>query len=569
MSVVVPCFNYGRYLAEAVESVLTQTLLDLEVIIVDDGSTDDTATVAQALIGRHSDRAIRLISQANSGSPGAARNAGIAAARAQYVLCLTPTTRCAPITWRRAWRPWTPTRNAAIAYGDYQLFGESQELFQAPTWDTRTELEFNFVGAASLFRRVAWEQVGGYDCEIGYEDWDFWLGCIEHGWTGVKAPGALWYYRVHGDGVYAGHVRDDSEIKARIVLKHAELYGEGQRRWATGVLERGPAALHNAPPAGRMPPFLSELRRPAPATGRSLPVRSVCLITKDYPPHTPGGIPRAVQMQAHSLAAAGVEVHVITKSHTGAEQVREDRGVTVHEIPEPGLAVPPALFYLEIPLWSFVAATKFAQLDATVRFDIVEAPDYRAEALQLAPRPETALVVWLHSPMMVAWECDPDYVLTPGDRAWHALEMAAAERADLLLAPSELLRETTARYLGERMRPAELMPYLFDSSQFPMQRASRPDGKIRALFYGRLEPRKSPELALHAVAAARARGLDVELTILGRNNGGHQEQVLLPLQRELELDDVTYLPHADLPMLRSVLANSDSRFSRPGSTTLH
>ena len=238
-------------------------------------------------------------------------------------------------------------------------------------------------------------------------------------------------------------------------------------------------------------------------------------------------------------------------------QMREDRGVTVHEIPEPGFDAPGALHYLEIPLWSYMAATKFAQLDASVRFDIVEAPDYRAESLQLDPRPETAMVVWLHSPLMVAWECDPDYALTPGNRAWHALEMAALERADLLLAPSELLRETTARYLGDRMRPAELMPYLFDSGQFPVERAARPDGKIRVLFFGRLEQRKSPELALHAAAAARARGLDVELTMLGLNNGEYKERVLVPLQHGLGLEHVTYLPHADLEGLRAALAETD------------
>ena len=44
-----------------------------------------------------------------------------------------------------------------------------------------------------MFRRQGWEQVGGIDTEIGYEDWDFWIGGIEHAWVGVKAPGALWY----------------------------------------------------------------------------------------------------------------------------------------------------------------------------------------------------------------------------------------------------------------------------------------------------------------------------------------------------------------------------------------
>jgi glycosyltransferase involved in cell wall biosynthesis len=285
--------------------------------------------------------------------------------------------------------------------------------------------------------------------------------------------------------------------------------------------------------------------------------RSVCLITKDYPPCVPGGIPRAVQMQAHHLAAAGVEVHVITKSQTGADGQREDRGVIVHELCEPGLAAPPGLYYLEIPLWSFVTAAKFAELDATVRFDVVETPDYRGEALHLVTRPETALIVWLHSTLMVAWNCEPDYARTPGDDAWHALEMAALERADLLLAPSQLLLDTTAEFLGERMRPAELMPYLFDATQFPVRRRPCSDGPIRVLFYGRLEARKNPELALHAVAAARAAGHRVELTVMGHDHWNYRGRVLAPLQAELGLPDVSYIPHADVETVRTVLADTD------------
>jgi glycosyltransferase involved in cell wall biosynthesis len=284
--------------------------------------------------------------------------------------------------------------------------------------------------------------------------------------------------------------------------------------------------------------------------------RSVCLITKDYPPSVPGGIPRAVQMQAHHLAAAGVDVHVITKSQNGAEATREDRGVIVHELPEPGLAVPPGLYYLEIPLWSFVTAAKFAELDANVGFDVVEAPDYRGEALHLVTRPETALIVWLHSTLRVAWNCDPGYVRTPADDAWHALEMSALERADLLLAPSQLLLDTTAEFLGERMRPAELMPYLFDSTQFPVHRR-RGDGPIRVLFYGRLEARKNPELAMHAVAAARADGHRVDLTLMGHDHWDYRGRVLDPLQAELGLEEVSYIPHVDVETIRAVLAETD------------
>ena len=280
-------------------------------------------------------------------------------------------------------------------------------------------------------------------------------------------------------------------------------------------------------------------------------------MSKDYPPRVPGGISRAVQMQAHHLAAAGVEVHVITKAQGGAAGTRQDAGVIVHELPEPDRVVPPELYYLEIPVWSYMAAAKFAELDSSLRFDIVEAPDYRGEALHLAPRRETALVVWLHSPLIVAWNCQPGYVRTPADDAWHALEMAALQRADLLLAPSQLLLDTTAELLGERMRPAELMPLLFDPQQFPVRRRERGDGPVRVLFYGRFEARKNPELAMYAAAAARACGQRVELTLLGQDTFNYRERVLASLQVELGLQDVSYLPHADIETLRAVLAGTD------------
>jgi glycosyltransferase involved in cell wall biosynthesis len=557
VSVVIPCFNYGHHLTEAVDTVLAQTLQAFEIIIVDDGSTDDSAAVARSLIDAHPEASVRLISQPNSGSPGHSRNVGIAAARAEYIVCLDADDMLALDYLERCAGALDRTPEAAVAYGALQCFGDDHTLTDPREWDTRAELDCNFLTVASMFRRQAWEQVGGIDIEIGYEDWDFWIGCIEHGWVGVKAPGALWYYRVHGGGVYEGHVAKDQQVKAQIVLKHPSVYSDGQRRWAQGVLGGDRVALAAGTQAGAIPDYIAPAPRPAGTERAELPIRSICLITKDYPPNVPGGIPRAVQMQAHMLAASAVEVHVITRSDSGAPMVRHDAGVTVHEVPEPAMAVPPGLGYLEIPVWSYVAAAKFAELDATERFDIVETPDYRGEALHLTPRPETALIVWLHSTMKVVWDIEPDWVPNPHDDAWHSLEMAALQRADLLLAPSQLLMDTTATFLGDRMRPVELMPYLFDSTQFPSQRRPAPDGRVRVLFYGRLEARKNPELALRAVAAARANGHNVSLTMVGRNNGDYTERVLAPLQAELGLHDVTYIPHVDVSSLRQILADSD------------
>jgi glycosyltransferase involved in cell wall biosynthesis len=557
ITVVIPCFNYGRHLEQAVASVLAQTAGGWEVFIVDDGSTDDSVQIARALIEANPGAPLQLLELAHSGSPGATRNAGVAAGRGAYVVCLDADDHLDARYLAVCAAALDADPRAGIAYGDLHLFGDRiDEINCPPPWDARTELDCNFLGVSSMFRRVAFEQVGGFDTEIGYEDWDFWVGMIEHGWQGVRVAGARWHHRQHDRGVYAGHLERDAEIKARIALKHPRLYSDGQRRWAEAVLAGDRAAISAAVP-GALPVAVSTSPRTVSVAQSELPIRSICLITKDYPPQVPGGIPRAVQMQAQRLAARGVEVHVITRAPGDQPSMRDDQGVVVHEVPEPTLGVPGPLAYLEIPVWSFVAAARFAELDATVRFDIVETPDYRGEALHLAPRPETALIVWLHSTMKVCWDCEPGYVMGPPDHAWHALEMAAMERADLLLGPSQLLIDTTRSYLGDRMRPVELMPYLFDADQFPVMRRPRTGGPIQVLFYGRLEARKNPELALLAVAAARARGLDVQLTMLGRDNGGYRARVLEPLQRQLGLEDATYLPHADVATLRAVLAETD------------
>src|SRR5207249_2147019 len=87
VSVVIPCYKLARYLPEAVASVVAQTFRDWELIIVNDGSPDETSEVARRLIAEHGGARIQLIEQANAGL-SAARNAGIRAGRGKYVLPL-------------------------------------------------------------------------------------------------------------------------------------------------------------------------------------------------------------------------------------------------------------------------------------------------------------------------------------------------------------------------------------------------------------------------------------------------------------------------------------------------
>jgi hypothetical protein len=247
VAVVIPCHDHGRFLREAVESVLAQTRPADEIVIVDDGSTDDSRAVARGLAAEQP--TVRLVELPASGHPAHARNAGIRESQADYVLCLDADDRVSP-GFLEACVAALDETGAGVAYGPQQDFGASSAYeSHATPFDLALLARANYVGSASLFRRTAWEAAGGYDASVGYEDWDFWLGCAAAGERLVHVPDALWFHRVHdGPSVFAGHVRDDPQHKARIVLKREQLYTEGQIAWARGVLAGDPAWAAATPP---------------------------------------------------------------------------------------------------------------------------------------------------------------------------------------------------------------------------------------------------------------------------------------------------------------------------------
>lgn len=243
ISVIIPCFNGADYLAEAIESVLSQTLQDIEVIVVDDGSTDESAAIAERLIAAHPEASIRLLRQPASGHPAYARNAGIALARGEYVLCLDADDMLTPTFLERCVFTLDTHREAGIAYTDQRDFGLSRKLHVVPEYDFYRLTRQNLFGVASVFRRQAWQEVGGFDPHLGYEDWDFWIACGERGHHGVKVPGVEWLYRVRGDGRFATDgVPHDRRTKAQMVSKRPSLYTGSQVAWASAVLANDPSA---------------------------------------------------------------------------------------------------------------------------------------------------------------------------------------------------------------------------------------------------------------------------------------------------------------------------------------
>ena len=195
VSVVIPCYNYGRFLGEAIESVLNQTYRAVEVIVVDDGSTDDTAAIAAHY-------PIRLMSQPNSGVCNAI-NTGVRLSNGEYVMRLDADDRLDPTYVTETLTALLEEPGAHFAYTYLSYFGARSGTFLIEEFDPDTLTARNYVHGSALMRRTSFDLVGGYDPKLAAarcEDWGLWLGFVERGLRGVLVPKPLLWYRQHPTG---------------------------------------------------------------------------------------------------------------------------------------------------------------------------------------------------------------------------------------------------------------------------------------------------------------------------------------------------------------------------------
>ena len=189
-------------LVEAVDSVLAQTLADFEIIIVDDGSTDDTPDVARQLVDRHAGR-IRYVRQANAG-PGAARNTGIAVAHGEFIQFLDSDDLLAPEKFERQVALLDANPDRGVCYCT-TLRGESPttSVPSARSHQTFDRIlpEFLFQRGwstiSTLWRRSVCEQLGPLRPQRVMEDWEFDCRAGLAGIRPIHCPEALAYMRDH------------------------------------------------------------------------------------------------------------------------------------------------------------------------------------------------------------------------------------------------------------------------------------------------------------------------------------------------------------------------------------
>ncbi len=254
VSVVIPCFGQAEYLPFAVSSVALQTFTDWEIVVVDDGSPDDTARVAEELISKLPGRRIRLLRRENGG-PGAARNAGIATARGRYIVPLDADDALDPTFLEKTIGLLEANPGVSVVGTDGMTFGlKTTPLRAVPLASPQAVARANSLNYCSPYRREVWEACGGYDearTLAGYEDWDFWVGAKERGFAFAHVAEPIFFYRVKEVSLYTKALKSDRHLRCRILLKHPSSFSEAERAAAQEFLRDAPA------PAPALPPVAS------------------------------------------------------------------------------------------------------------------------------------------------------------------------------------------------------------------------------------------------------------------------------------------------------------------------
>ncbi len=223
VSVIIPCYNQGVYLQEAVASVLDQTFHDFEILVVDDGSTDvETVNILKNVLWPKT----RVIHTENQGL-SAARNNGIREAQGDYILPLDADDKIGKDYLEDAIRILDRHPEIGIVYCEAAYFGVKGGRWDLPEYSLDKILSHNVIFCTALFRKADWEAVGGYNVNMvyGWEDWDFWLSLIHRGSKVYRIPKIHFHYRLREASMV--HAMDEEQrffMRLHAHLNHRDLY---------------------------------------------------------------------------------------------------------------------------------------------------------------------------------------------------------------------------------------------------------------------------------------------------------------------------------------------------------
>jgi GT2 family glycosyltransferase len=462
VSVIMPVFNKGTTLRSSVESVRSQTLEPVEIVLWDDGSVDPETMAILEEVSRLPN--VHLFRTTNRGVV-AARNHAIAMARGRYICCLDPDDEIAPTYLEVAVALLESHPEISITYPWVRTVGDIEEVWQTADLDPSLILDSNHVPVCAVFRREVFHETGGFSPSMdkGYEDWEFWAHAAELGFKGKVIPSCLFEYRYSASDTTSrdAQARDvHGHLRQQILQRHPQLAGTGMPFTRVTDVEDRPVGAELGP------------RRLPGGQGRP--------VVLTIPWLTVGGADRVVEGLVRHWDAAGrtVVVFMTTPLAEGmADRKHVMMGLTpyVYNLPD----------FLPRHRWYEFVASTIGALEAPVLLNVGSSWFYEvAEGLR-RDFPALRLVdQQFNSIGHLSGNRDVADIIDLTVAAYSGL----ADRISADGRPSD----TTAVYVGIE-RPE--YPDIGDIEEFRQEVGVATDDKI-ILFVGRLSEEKRPEWVL-------------------------------------------------------------------------
>ena len=222
VSIVISCYNRKDFIAETLNSCLCQTFRDFEIVIVDDGSTDNSLSIIKPYTMLPN---VTVIRQQNGG-PGSARNRGILNAKGKYILILD-SDDILRNDHLQLMVDAMDNREDLIVTSWLRLLREDGSIENAPWARVPTSyqdaIRENFCICCSMFSKSASNKINGFDENrvlIGREDWEFWIRLYQSGCQVHVIEDYLLLYRIHGDSLSSGSVTKLQDAEKYLRSKH-------------------------------------------------------------------------------------------------------------------------------------------------------------------------------------------------------------------------------------------------------------------------------------------------------------------------------------------------------------
>ncbi len=195
VSIIVPCFNQASFIGEALDSVLSQSYVDWQCVVIDDGSTDETETIVRSYLSRD-DRFVYL-KKANGGV-ASARNLGIKNSSGEFILPLDGDDKLHKDYLRTAMSYFAAHPETDLVYTQVKLFGATRGLNRLPAYDYQRLLFDNMIVSTSVYRRARYDKTSGYaeNMRAGLEDWEFYIRLLGPEAKVHRIDTPLFFYRI-------------------------------------------------------------------------------------------------------------------------------------------------------------------------------------------------------------------------------------------------------------------------------------------------------------------------------------------------------------------------------------